>query len=145
MLTLAPDGLVRTDFSHLRALPFRPHLSWTDDLLREELCMQGLPAILAGHDEWASDTGPLSISIGWTWLQTDEGSPIELAPGGFSTNLMLRDVYGYDLGQQQTEALLQTWLHRIDWQFDIKYRINRAFSVSKPSQVQLSDRSAMSR
>ncbi|WP_434153525.1 DUF4902 domain-containing protein [Pseudomonas sp. JZ134] len=119
MSLLAPDHFIRMSYKEFSDVTFYQYMAWMDMDLVEELQSLGIDAASAGFCEWASTTHSPSISIGWTWFrQSSIGSPY-LAPGGISTNLMLRCATGYDLGPRATEELLISWLSRQNWQSGI--------------------------
>jgi hypothetical protein len=119
MSVLAPDHFIRMSYKEFSNVTFYQYMAWLDTDLLEELNSLGIEAISAGFCEWASITNCPTISIGWTWFrQSSMGFPF-LAPGGISTNLMLRCATGYDLGPRATEELLISWLSRQNWQHEI--------------------------
>jgi Domain of unknown function (DUF4902) len=65
---------------------------------------------ITGYTEWASKTKP-AISIGWDWaLQMHGGRPQCVRYGDPRSNLMLTDIYGYDLGTHSTSEALGQWV-----------------------------------
>ncbi|GAB7126768.1 hypothetical protein JCM19000A_12750 [Silvimonas sp. JCM 19000] len=128
MKLLIPDGLVRIGYADLANFCFQPYLAWQDACLSGELQHQGLPAVLAGYSEWISYQSPQPLSIGWAWFSCEYGT-YSLAPCGFSTNLMLCDCAGYDLGQQRTEAMLDLWLKTQDWQNKTRILVDSTMGI----------------
>ena len=126
MLTLAPDGLVRLSFNELCSLRLHPCMIWSDDDLRMELSESGIELVDAGYCEWASEMGVPQVSIGWAWYQGEPGQGMALAPGGISSNVMLRSQTGYDLGTGRTEELLQDWLAQLSWQEHLSHPVSAA-------------------
>jgi Domain of unknown function (DUF4902) len=130
MPTFSPDGYIRLSLTKLSMLPFI-HLASDNDLdFLAELKEQTVPAKAAGFSEWKSDTNP-AISIGWGWFIHNKSDHIYLAPDGVRSNVMLTDVYGYDLGQKTTSNLFDTWLSLFDWQ----NTVNDALHTPSPSPV----------
>ncbi|MGQ5524302.1 DUF4902 domain-containing protein [Chitinimonas sp. PSY-7] len=116
MLALAPDGLIRLTFADLCNIPLRQHMIWQDTDLLLELKGLGIKPSLAGFCEWVSDTATPQISIGWAWFLPSTTERAILAPGGVSSNVMLRTQTGYDLGSTKTAELLLAWVTSLDWQ-----------------------------
>ncbi|WP_158228862.1 DUF4902 domain-containing protein [Chitinimonas sp. BJB300] len=116
MLALAPDGLIRLTFADLCSTPIKQLMVWQDTDLLNELKDWGIKPSIAGFCEWVSETTAPQISIGWAWfLPSTTERPI-LAPGGVSSNVMLRTQTGYDLGSQKTAELLLAWVTGLEWQ-----------------------------
>ncbi|MBL8509791.1 DUF4902 domain-containing protein [Chitinimonas sp. JJ19] len=116
MHTLAPDGLIRLTYTELRCVRIHLNMAWSDMDLLSELLQQGVQATDAGYCEYVSDARKPCISLGWAWYLYDPSGGIMLAPGGISSNVMLRCEAGYDLGAIQTGRLLESWINEYDWQ-----------------------------
>lgn len=115
MLSMSPDGYIRLPFTDFISLPFVHVFSESDTEFLEELRAQTVPAVLAGFSEWRSTTNP-SVSLGWGWFIHHQSGQMLLAPDGVRSNLMFRDIRGYDLGSARTMELLSTWLSIFEWQ-----------------------------
>lgn len=114
MPKLSPDGYIRLPLADFMEFSFLHFYSESDADLLQELRAKTIPARLAGFTEWKSESSP-TISIGWTWFIHDKSNAILLAPDRVRSNLMLRDVQGYDLGPQNTAELLSAWLNIFNW------------------------------
>ena len=53
--------------------------------------------------------------MGWAWVEHSKANDAEIFPSSISSNVMLVDSNGRDMGTRRTEALLRTWLSVIDW------------------------------
>ena len=84
--------------------------------LYAELVEGGIRPRAAGYCEWISEKIQPRISIGWAWFLPNSTERHALAPGGISSNLMLRTKTGYDLGPRETKELLRDWLSGQHWQ-----------------------------
>ncbi|TPG83196.1 DUF4902 domain-containing protein [Pseudomonas mandelii] len=113
---LAPDGYIRMTFTDFCTLSLKQNLAWPDTALLEELRDLGVCVESAGYCEWAGERTIPRVSLGWAWVRHSHAQPPVLAPGGISSNVMLRNPYGYDLGAKLTEELLASWLQSQPWQ-----------------------------
>lgn len=113
---LTPDGYIRMTFSDFCTLSLKQDIAWPDPSLLEELRGLGVSVESAGYCEWAGDRTIPRVSLGWGWLRHANTAAPVLAPGGISSNVMLRTPNGYDLGAKLTEELLASWLHSQPWQ-----------------------------
>jgi hypothetical protein len=115
-LEYTETGYIRLTFLQFCALHFPRRLSIEDDDLRRELIDQALPAFCAGYCDWVDDTTAVQVSVGWAWFVADRHAAQQLAPGGFSSNVMFVSIEGVDLGVAKTNELLAAWLAGISWQ-----------------------------
>jgi hypothetical protein len=115
-LEYSENGYIRLTYREFCDLHFPKRLSIEDDDLRRELIDQALPAFCAGYCDWVDDTTAVQVSVGWAWFIADDHSPQQLAPGGFSSNVMFVSLEGADLGVAKTNELLENWLAGICWQ-----------------------------
>ena len=115
-LEYSGNGYIRLTYSQFCALHFPKRLSIEDDDLRRELIDQALPAFCAGYCDWVDDTTAVQVSVGWAWFVAGVDATQQLAPGGFSSNVMFISLDGIDLGAARTNELLETWLAGISWQ-----------------------------
>lgn len=115
-LGYSEDGYIRLTFQHLCALGFARRSTIDDDELRAELRDRDIPAAGAGYCDWLDVSAPAQVSIGWAWFALAADAPRLLAPGGFSSNIMLIAGDGRDLGPVGTNELLAAWLSAQRWQ-----------------------------
>lgn len=115
-LEYSEAGYIRLTYPQFCALQFPRRLSFEDDDLRRELIDQALPAFCAGYCDWVDDTTAVQVSVGWAWFVADRDATQQLAPGGFSSNIMFVSLDGVDLGTAKTNELLANWLAGIPWQ-----------------------------
>jgi hypothetical protein len=113
--TISSDGYIRLPLNDLSTLPFIHLASDSDSDFLAELQAQTIPALAAGFSEWMSETTP-AISVGWGWYIHSPSRRLLLAPDAVRTNVMLTDIYGYDLGPTVTSNLFGSWLTIYDWQ-----------------------------
>ena len=112
---LSSDGYIRLRLPHLSALQFVHLASERDSSFLAELQAKTVPARAAGFCEWMSNSMP-AVSVGWGWFIHNPSNRLLLAPEGVRSNVMLTDIYGYDLGPIVTSNLFGTWLTSYDWQ-----------------------------
>jgi hypothetical protein len=110
------DGYIRLTFSTFLAIQFDHRLAWLDNDLRNELVLEDVPAFRAGYCEWVAAAGPPQVSVGWAWFALSNDGQVFLAPGGISSNVMVVNSRGHDLGMRKTDALLHAWLSSHPWQ-----------------------------
>lgn len=115
-LEYSNNGYIRLTYPQFCTLHFPKRLSIEDDDVRRELIDQALPAFCAGYCDWVDDTTAVQVSIGWAWFIADDSATQQLAPGGFSSNVMFISLEGADLGVAKTNELLENWLAGISWQ-----------------------------
>jgi hypothetical protein len=113
------DGYVRLDLAAFLRLPFENRRAWEDLQLREDLATENIAALRAGYCEWASNAGGAVVSLGWVWYEDPSRREMRVASEGISSNVMLLDQGGSDLGCRKTASLLQAWLLSQPWQQDI--------------------------
>lgn len=127
IIPLSPDGYIRLSLKKLCSLHFLHLASDLDESLLYELNQQAVPAETAGFSEWISDTNP-AISVGWGWFVHSDSHRLLLAPDAIRSNVMLLDIFGYDLGPLTTSKLFSIWLNTHDWQPSALSRIEFASS-----------------
>lgn len=115
LLSRSFDGYIRLTFDVFSRLDFRQRRAWEDSQLCHELLQEDVPAFHAGYCEWATETLPDQVSIGWAWFRSADGRT-RLAPGGVSGNVMFVAGGRHDLGADKTHQLLQSWLTGEAWQ-----------------------------
>jgi len=106
---------VRLTLKTFLSLPFDHRLMWLDEQLPEELALEEIVAFRAGYCEWISKHDLLSVSIGWCWYEAKRGGKPTMTLDGISSNVMLLDPIGVDLGWRQTNAFLKSWLSMQPW------------------------------
>lgn len=103
------DGYIRLTHQKLMELEFQEAMTWEDPNLHFELKCDGIPASSAGYCEWIAPVGNAQASIGWAWFCAGSTKKTG-APNGISSNIMLVDASGYDLGPQMTCEHLGEWI-----------------------------------
>jgi hypothetical protein len=116
VLEYSANGYIRLTYAAFCGLRFPKRLVMEDDDLRRDLVDQEVPAFCAGYCDWVDDTSSVQVSVGWAWFIADREATQQLAPGGFSSNVMFISGEGADLGTAKTNELLETWLSEIPWQ-----------------------------
>lgn len=83
---------------------------------------------ISGYTEWLGQGG-LVITVGWDWQMLPDNLGFHLkrisAP---SSNLMLLDNRGSDLGSQKTAVLLENFIDGFNWQSETLQYINFRYS-----------------
>lgn len=110
------DGYIRLKLKAFLLLPFEDRKVWEDAPLCADLAYENIPALRAGYCEWASKAGGVVVSLGWIWYEDASRTEAVVAADGISSNVMLLDRDGDDLGFRKTSALLQGWLLSQPWQ-----------------------------
>ena len=83
---------------------------------------------ITGYTEWISKGG-LIITVGWDWRMMPDGNSLRLRRlSEPSSNLMLQDPDGSDLGPNKTAALLETFIDGFNWQAETLQYINIRYS-----------------
>lgn len=101
-------------------LRFPQRMAFTDDDLCNELAMQAPRVLQAGFCDWVDEsTGP-RICVGWAWCLRFGEPGEQLAPGGFSSNVMFVEDDGRHLGNKRTEEILHAWLATKPWQATLR-------------------------
>jgi len=93
------------------------------DIVFEHLCTEQDPAVLrvdpqlcrAGITEWIGRCGPLSVSLGWDWGQSQNGSIRLLKAVAPRTNLMALDAKGYDMAGAAGTHALWSLIESLPW------------------------------
>ncbi|MEP6484916.1 MAG: DUF4902 domain-containing protein [Rudaea sp.] len=116
VLEYSESGYIRLTYARFCALTFARRQLVEDDDLRRELIDQEVPAFCAGFCDWTDDSSSAQVSVGWAWYISTSDSAQQLAPGGFSSNVMFVSVEGADLGIATTNQLLKAWLSEVSWQ-----------------------------
>lgn len=116
VLEYSANGYIRLTYAAFCGLNFPKRLVIEDDDLRRDLVDQELPTFCAGYCDWVDDTTTVQVSVGWAWFIAGGDGTQQLAPGGFSSNVMFVSGEGADLGIAKTNELLETWLSEISWQ-----------------------------
>lgn len=113
--TVSEDGYIRLSLASFLALRFDERIEWQDEDLRMDLGLEKIAAFRAGYCEWACATKLMRVSVGWAWLEESPPGGVVVAPGGISSNVMLVNPHGRDLGARRTESLLRSWLSFLKW------------------------------
>jgi hypothetical protein len=115
-LDYSEDGYIRLTFQQLCALAFARRTTIEDHELCEDLRNRDIPAVGAGYCDWLDIKAPAQVSVGWAWFVIAHDAPRLLAPGGFSSNVMIVTASGRDIGAPLTNELLAAWLSMQRWQ-----------------------------
>ncbi|MDR3443925.1 hypothetical protein DyAD56_11035 [Dyella sp. AD56] len=108
------DGYQRLTFQDLQLLKFKDLMAFEDPTLCSQLNAEGIAASIAGFCEKLALHGDAQVSIGWAWFCIKDCNKW-LAPGGVSSNIMLVDASGYDLGVKPTSDVLSDWISSQAW------------------------------
>ncbi|MDN5925060.1 MAG: DUF4902 domain-containing protein [Xanthomonadales bacterium] len=109
-------GYVRMTIATFDSLTFPQRMAFEDEDLRLELAQEEPRVLQAGFCDWVDATAQTRVCIGWAWC-LQFGDPCErLAPGGFSSNVLLLGDDGSALGQDHTDQVLRDWLASQAWQ-----------------------------
>ena len=83
---------------------------------------------ITGYTEWVGKGG-LIITIGWDWGMMPDGNILRLRRlSEPSSNLMLQDAEGCDLGPNKTATLLEAFIDGFNWQAETLQYINIRYS-----------------
>lgn len=125
---MSDTGYVRTTFAQLQQVHFTHLISGVDEDGPPDIAESASSTVICGYTEWISQGG-LVITIGWDWQMLPEGRGCRLTRvGPPSSNLMLQDPNGIDLGPHRTTALLETIIDNFNWQTEALQYINNRYS-----------------
>ena len=110
MLRSVNDGYVRLTLPSFHALRFHQHMCLKDEDLLQDLWSEGIPAIKAGYYELVSNDTEPAVSIGCAWHLTAESPHIRVGNDDISSNVMLLDAGGADIGAQDSCVVIKRWL-----------------------------------
>lgn len=89
------------------------NVAWRHDL--SELTSSKKSA-LEGYTEWSGQFGGEAVSLSWAWLVLADGAIRAAKELPMTTNIMLLDLKGYDLGAALTAEKCTVLLSRLPWQ-----------------------------
>lgn len=78
-----------------------------------------LPARRAGITEWEGLGEGHPLSLGWDWMELEDGQVRPVTSVGPRTNIMVIDGKGYDLPQPASAACLWALIATLPWQHAI--------------------------
>lgn len=107
-------------YAKFQQLRFPERMAFTDDDLCNELAMQGPRVLQAGFCDWVDATTGPKICVGWAWFLRFGDPDEQLAPGGFSSNVMFVEEDGRALGCECTARILHAWLATKPWQATLR-------------------------
>jgi len=110
-----PSSCIRLTLETFLSLPFDQRLMWLDEQLPDDLALEEIVAFRAGYCEWKSKHNFSLVSIGWCWYEAKRGGTPKMTSDGVSSNVMLLDSGGVDLGWRRTNAVLGAWLSLQPW------------------------------
>jgi len=120
-MKLSEDGLVRMVFNDLLNISLSHLIS-----INEETRITEPYTNIFGYTEWVSVTKPV-ISVGWDWKLSHDDRIIKIVRiGQPRSNIMLMDSTHSDLGQDNTEMLINQKIDAIAWEMIVKENIFHA-------------------
>ena len=124
-----PDtGYIRMSYKQLQKISLTHLVSGVDEDCPESAADSASLTAITGYTEWVSKGG-LIITVGWDWrMMPDENSLRLRRLSEPSSNLMLQDAEGSDLGPNKTAALLETFIDGFNWQSETLQYINIRYS-----------------
>lgn len=128
MMRLSDDGFVRMAFSDLMKTSLSHLIS-----INEETSFSAPYTHIFGYTEWVSVTTPV-ISVGWDWKLSHDDRFIKIVRiGQPRSNLMFLDYMQCDIGQNNTETLINQKIDMLAWEAAVKEQIFK--SCSRDSMV----------
>lgn len=116
----AYPGYETIAYAAFQQLRFPERMAFADDDLCNELAMQGGRVLQAGFCDWVDATTGPKICVGWAWCLRFGEPGEQLAPGGFSSNVMFVEDDGRALGSKRTAQILHAWLATKPWQATLR-------------------------
>jgi hypothetical protein len=127
-MSLSEDGYVRLGLAAFILIPLSHLLSGLDEDSATAGGAGASLAVISGYTEWVSGTTPV-MSIGWDWrLDASQGQPCCIRQSEPSSNIMLVDPQGRDLGPTRTAFLLGRTVDTMAWQAQALRAINARYS-----------------
>lgn len=109
-------GYIRLHLAEFLTLGFSERMVFEDQELCEELTDRGISVVRAGFCDWMDVSRGVDVCVGWAWFECFGDCGLNLAPGGFSTNVRLLDGNGSALSADHAERMLGLWLSQCNWQ-----------------------------
>jgi len=129
MIKLDNDGYIRlhaSDFREIRMVHLVSGLA--EDTEEEAAGSGGSASKINGYTEWVSTCTPV-ISLGWDWrLNVSIKPPVLLRENSPSSNVMLLDTFGRDVGTHKTAILLESVVDELMWQSTVLAAITRRYA-----------------
>jgi hypothetical protein len=127
---MSDTGYIYLTFSQLQDVCLIHLISGMDEDGDPDQLDVAVATDITGYTEWITE-GVAPISIGWDWQMRPDDNVLQLfrvsAP---SSNLMLQNAAGNDLGHQKTALLLETFIDGFNWQSEALKYIHHRYSVS---------------
>jgi hypothetical protein len=127
---MSDTGYIYLTFSQLQDVCLIHLISGMDEDGDPDQLDVAVATDITGYTEWITE-GAAPISIGWDWQMRPEDKVVRLfrvsAP---SSNLMLQNAAGNDLGHQKTALLLETFIDGFNWQSEALKYIHHRYSVA---------------
>jgi hypothetical protein len=113
---MSDTGYVRMSYAQLQKIYLTHLVSGVDEDGPESPFDSASATAITGYTEWVSQGG-LTVTVGWDWRMVPNGNALRLRRlSEPSSNLMLQDTDGGDLGPVKTAALLETFIDGFNWQ-----------------------------
>jgi hypothetical protein len=114
-MRIASNGLIRLSIEELLSTPITHLVSGVDVEDCPKLSTCGKTTSISGYTEWVATQAPI-ISIGWDWY-------LQVTPLGFfwtrvglpSSNVMLIEEAGHDVGWERSRDILTMVVNALPW------------------------------
>jgi hypothetical protein len=106
-----------------------------DENRAEDTPDAAVPTTITGYTEWVNKGDPI-ITIGWDWEMLFNNNGVGLKRiSQPSSNLMLRNASGLDLGHLKTTLLLEMVIDEFNWQAETLQYINVRYNITRIQQA----------
>jgi hypothetical protein len=114
------DHLIRARHQVLSGIEFQ-HLYTEQDaaVLEDAFDLPHAVNWIAGTTEWVGHIQGALASIGWDWVQLNDGAVHALKLVAPRTNLQVIDPKGYDLSTEDAAAILWSVVEALPWQSEV--------------------------
>jgi hypothetical protein len=113
-LITSDTGYVHMPISQLRSLRLVHLISGMDEDGDDDPRDAAAATAITGYTEWIAKE---CITIGWDWQMRAAGKEVELTRVSEpSSNVMLQNAAGVDLGAGSTATVLETYIDDFNWQ-----------------------------
>ena len=120
---MSDTGYVYLTYSQLQEVNLVHLISGMDEDGPDQLD-EAIATAITGYTEWISE-GKVTITVGWDWQMRPDQQGVRLyRVSEPSSNLMLRNADGVDLGHKKTAVLLETFIDEFNWQSEALKYIN---------------------
>lgn len=114
-MRIASNGLIRLSIEELLSTPITHLVSGVDVEDCPKLSTCGKTTSISGYTEWGATQAPI-ISIGWDWyLQVTPSGSLWTRVGLPSSNVMLIEETGYDVGWERSRDILAMIVDALPW------------------------------